>query len=125
MTSCHLIPTWQNWSVNAGDVMVMWFASYGNLVTSHWACMSCMHMHGTHAIIKNGAPKDLSGLAGMQAYSNGYYTGPVNSPAVKNRYLDNNKRTNGTSESLCSIEYGRVGGLGTKKIGRILHLLHT
>ena len=37
---------------------------------------------------------------------------PVNLLARKNRYLDNNKRTNGASESLCSIEYGCVGGLG-------------
>ena len=36
MTSCHLIPTWHEWNVNAGDVMVMLFTSYANLVMSHW-----------------------------------------------------------------------------------------
>ena len=30
MTSCHLIPTWHEWNVNADDVMMMWFALYVN-----------------------------------------------------------------------------------------------
>ena len=55
---------------NARDIMVTWFTSYVNLVTSQWACMSCMHMHGTHAIIKLGTPKYLNGLTGMPANSN-------------------------------------------------------
>ena len=49
MTSCHLIPTWHEWNVNAGDVMVMWFASYVILVMSCWACVSFAHVHGAHA----------------------------------------------------------------------------
>ena len=65
MMSCHLIPTWHEWNVHASDVMVTWFASYANLVTSHWACASCMYMHGTHAIIKMGMFKYLNGLTGM------------------------------------------------------------
>ena len=40
MTSCHFIVTWHEWNGNAGDIMVMWFASYVNLVMSHWACTS-------------------------------------------------------------------------------------
>ena len=52
MTSCHLISTWNEWNVNAGDVMVTWFASYANLVTSQCAC--ALHVHGTHAITKIG-----------------------------------------------------------------------
>ena len=63
---CHFIPTWHEWNANAGDVMVMWFTSYANLVTSQWVCTSHVCMHGAHAIIKNGAPKDLSGPAGTQ-----------------------------------------------------------
>ena len=34
MMSCHLIPMWHEWNVNAGDIMVMWFASYATLVTA-------------------------------------------------------------------------------------------
>ena len=70
MTSCHLIPTWHEWNANAGDVMVTWFASYANLVMSHWACTLCVHMHGTCATIRNSVSKYPSGLAGMQADSN-------------------------------------------------------
>ena len=70
MMSCHLIATWHKRNVNAGDVMVMWFTSYANLVTSCWAFASCMHMHGTHAIIKMGMLKYLNGLTGMSANSN-------------------------------------------------------
>ena len=56
--------------MNTGDVMVMWLTSYVNLVVSHWACTSHAHMHGAHAIIRNGAPKYPSSLAGMQAKLN-------------------------------------------------------
>ena len=70
MTSCHLISTWHKWNTNAGDVMVMWFASYANLVTSRWACASRAHMHGAHAIIKMGVSKYSNGLMGMPADSN-------------------------------------------------------
>ena len=58
---------WHEWNVNAGDVMVMWFTSYANLVTSRWACASHTHVHGTHAIIKMGVSKYLNGLTGMPA----------------------------------------------------------
>ena len=68
--SCHLIPTWHEWNVNAGDVMVMWFASCVNLVISQWACTSHLHMHGAHAISKMGMPKYLNGLTGMPANLN-------------------------------------------------------
>ena len=70
MTSCHLLSTWHEWNANAGDIMVMWFASYVNLVTSPWACASCMHVHGTCAIIKMGASKYLNSLMGMPTNSN-------------------------------------------------------
>ena len=70
MTSCHLIPTWHEWNVNAGDVMVTWFASYANLVTSQCACASHMQMHGAHAIIKMATPKYSNGLMGMPVDSN-------------------------------------------------------
>ena len=60
---------WHEWNVNAGDVMVMWFSSYVDLVMSHWACASCTCMHGAHPIIKNGTPNYPSSLAGMQADS--------------------------------------------------------
>ena len=33
------------WNMNTGDDMVMWFASYANLVTSQWACVSLAHVH--------------------------------------------------------------------------------
>ena len=70
MTSCHLIYTWHEWNTNAGDVMVMWFASYVNLVTSQWACASHARMHGACAIINMGVSKYLNGLTGMPADSN-------------------------------------------------------
>ena len=70
MTSCHLVSTWHKWNVNAGGIMVMWFASYANLVTSRWACMSHACMHGAHAIIKMGVTMYSNGLTGMPADSN-------------------------------------------------------
>ena len=50
--------------------MVMWFASYANLVMSQWACASCAHVHGSCAIIKMGTSKYLNGLTGTRADSN-------------------------------------------------------
>ena len=70
MTSCHLISIWHEWNANAGDVMVIWFTSYANLVMSQWACTSLAHVHGTHAIIKMGVLKYLNSLTGMPANSN-------------------------------------------------------
>ena len=70
LMSCHLISVWHKWNVNAGDIMVTWFASYVNLVTSRWACTSHAHVHGACAIIKMGAPKYLNGLMGTPADSN-------------------------------------------------------
>ena len=61
---------WHEWNMNAGDVMVTWFASYDNLATSRLACMLCVHMHGAHAIIKMGASKYLNSLTGTPANSN-------------------------------------------------------
>ena len=43
---------WHEWYVSTGDVMVTWFTSYVNLVTSQWACMLHAHVHGAHVIIK-------------------------------------------------------------------------
>ena len=54
---------------NTKDVMT-WFALSVNLVMSGLACMMCSHVHGTHALNKYGASKNLSGLACMQANSN-------------------------------------------------------
>ena len=65
MTSCHLVSTWHEWNVNAGDVM-----EDVNLVTSCWACASHVRMHGAHAIVKMGASKYLNGLMDMPADSN-------------------------------------------------------
>ena len=70
MMSCHLIPIWHGWNVNAGEIMVMWFASYVNLVMSQWAYVSCTCMHGTCAIIKMDMPKYSHGLTGMPANLN-------------------------------------------------------
>ena len=67
MTSCYLLLLWHEWNVNAGDVMVTWFASYANLVMSRWACASRAHMHGTCAIIKMGMSKYSNGLTGTPA----------------------------------------------------------
>ena len=53
-----------------GDVIVTWFASYANLLMSRWACASCAHMHGTHAIIKISTSKYSNGLMGTPADSN-------------------------------------------------------
>ena len=57
---------WHEWNTNARDVLVTWFASYLNLVTPQWACVSGVHMHGTCAIIKIGMLKYLN-LTGMPA----------------------------------------------------------
>ena len=53
---------WHEWNMNTGDVMVMWFTSYVNLVTSQQACILSTGMHGTHALSKMGAPKYLNSL---------------------------------------------------------------
>ena len=53
--------------MNAGDIMVTWFASYANHVTSRWACASHVRVHGACAIIKMGASKYSNGLAGTPA----------------------------------------------------------
>ena len=70
MTSCHLIPTWHKWNANVNDIMMMWFASFMNLVTSHLGCMTCMHVHDAHALYKYGTSNYPSGLACTQANSN-------------------------------------------------------
>ena len=67
MMSCHLIPMWHEWNAITNDIMITWFTLYANLVTSHLACMTCMHLHGTCALYKYGAPKYPSVLASMQA----------------------------------------------------------
>ena len=67
MMPCHLISMWHEWNANAGDVMVMWIASYANLVTSHWACASRTRLHGTHSIIQMGTSKYSNSLAGAPA----------------------------------------------------------
>ena len=61
---------WREWNANTGDIMVMWFTSYVNLVTSRWACALHVCMHGAHAIIKMGMSKYSNGLTGMPANSN-------------------------------------------------------
>ena len=61
---------WHEWNVNTNDVMMTWFALFANLVTSCLACVSCTCMHSTHALVKYGVPKYLSGLACMQANLN-------------------------------------------------------
>ena len=70
MMSCHIILTWHEWNANAGDVMVTWFASYVNLVTSQWACTTYTCMHGACALSEMGTLKYLNGLVGMPANSN-------------------------------------------------------
>ena len=70
MMSCHLIPTWHEWNVNAGDVMVTWFTSYANLVMPCWACALHVCMHGACAISIMGGPKYSNGLMDMQAHLN-------------------------------------------------------
>ena len=70
MMSCYLIAMWHEWNANADDIMMTYFALFANLVSSHLACMSCMHMHGACALIKYGMPKYLSGLVCTQANSN-------------------------------------------------------
>ena len=51
-------------------MMVTWFASYANLIMSCWACVSCMCMHGAHAINKMGILKYSNGLMGTPANLN-------------------------------------------------------
>ena len=53
---------WHKWNMNAGDVMVTWFASYVNLVMSQWVYASCVRMHGACAIIKMGTSKYSNSL---------------------------------------------------------------
>ena len=47
MMSCHLIPTWHKWNVNADDITMTCFALYVNLVMSQLACVMNAHVHGT------------------------------------------------------------------------------
>ena len=70
MMSCYLIPKWQEWNVNANDVMMMSFTLFASLVKSCLACTSHACMHGTCALVKYGTSKYLSGLAWMQANLN-------------------------------------------------------
>ena len=70
MPSCHLLSTWHEWNANTGDVMVMWFTSYANLVMSQWACTSHARVHGTYALIKMHASNYLNGLMGTPANLN-------------------------------------------------------
>ena len=68
---------WHEWNANAGDVMVMRFTSYVNLLMSQWACAALTHVHGACAIIKMGTSKYSNGLTGMPADSNlGKLTAP-------------------------------------------------
>ena len=70
MTSFHLIPTWHKWYVNTNDIMMTWFTLYVNMVKSHQACTTCIHVHGTGALCKTSTSKYLSGLACTQAHMN-------------------------------------------------------
>ena len=58
------------WNANANDIMMTWFALYVNPLITHWACMTCMHVHGTCALCKTSTSKYLSSLACMQADMN-------------------------------------------------------
>ena len=66
----HLSTTWHEWNVNAGDIMVTWFAHDANLVMSHWACASRAREHGACATIKMDMSKYPNGLTGTPADSN-------------------------------------------------------
>ena len=96
---------WREWNANAGDIMVTWFESYVNLVTSQWECASHVHMHGTCAIIKMGTSKYSYGLTGTPADSNlgkltaSHYNDPITHNANENMpnmfplvYLNENLR---------------------------------
>ena len=61
---------WHDWNANADDVIMTWFGLYANLVISHLACVTHMHVHDTHAPHKTRASKYSSGLACMQANTN-------------------------------------------------------
>ena len=58
---------WHERNANTGDITVMWFASYANLVMSQWACTSHMYVHGTCAIIKMSVIKYSNGPMEMPA----------------------------------------------------------
>ena len=61
---------WHEWNMNADDVMMTWFTSFTNLVTSHLACVLHVHMHGACVLITYDMPKYPSGLACLQSDSN-------------------------------------------------------
>ena len=49
MMSCHLIPTWHEWNVNANDIMMTWYTLYVNpsditLVMHVHMCMCLAHI---------------------------------------------------------------------------------
>ena len=71
MTSCHIIPLWNEWNMNADDIMMMWFESYVNPsdVTSGM-CNTHTHMHGACALSNMGMSKYLGGLECMQTDPN-------------------------------------------------------
>ena len=70
MTSCHLIPTWHKWNVNADDVMMTWFTLYVNPSDVMSGMCKCTHEHGACALASMGVSKYLSGLVCMQANPN-------------------------------------------------------
>ena len=61
---------WHEWNASTNDIMMTWLALFVNLVTSHLACASCVHVHGACALYIYGVPKYPSGLACTQADSN-------------------------------------------------------
>ena len=73
--------------------MVMWFASYANLVTSCWACTSHARAHGACAIIKMGVSKYSNGLTGMPAdlnfgkFTASHFKALITQNANENAYL--------------------------------------
>ena len=46
MTPCHIRCMWHKQNANPNDIMLMWFASYVNIMMSHQVCMTHTHVHG-------------------------------------------------------------------------------
>ena len=67
MTSCHIIPIWHEWNVNANDILMTWLPHMQALVTSCQACMTCVCMHNACALSDFGTTMYFSQPACMQA----------------------------------------------------------
>ena len=112
MLSCHLIPMWHKWNGNTNDLMMMWFALFANVVTSHLACTSRTCMHGACALNKCGTSKYPSGLACTQANSN------LGKLTTSNFWVLNTQNVNENMPNMIPIAYLNENLMDCNEMGK-------